>query len=141
MRKTIARLFSRKMRSAVLGLGILTALFLLSLGGASAKATLAGYSESTPASPATIEAESVWLRDAPARPHPLNQDSRNFNPLALPDDEESFTADRTDDNLNSANPIDRPDRFAKTVPVSLSRFEYQKVIPLPIYLFTSALLI
>jgi hypothetical protein len=141
MRKRIAMLSSRKMRVAVLGLGILTALFLLSLGGAPAKATLAGYSESTPASPATIEAESVWLRGAPAQPHPLNQDSRNFNPLALPDDEDNITADQTDENLNPANPIDRPDRFANTKLVSFSLFEYQKVTHLPIYLFVSSLLI
>jgi len=141
MRKRIARLSSRKTRVAVLGLGILTALFLLSLGGASAKAISEGYSTSTHSSPATIEAESVRLRGAPAQPHPLNQDSRNFNPLALPDDEDNITADQTDENLSQANPIDRPDRFARTEPVSLSLFEYQKVVHLPIYLFTSALLI
>ena len=141
MKKRIAVLSSRKMRSAVLGLGMLTALFLLSLGGASAKATLAGYSESTPASPATIEVESSWLRGAPAQPHPLNQDGRNLNPMALPDNEDNITADQTDDNLNPANSIDRPDRFAQTQPVSFSLFEYQKVTHLPIYLFASSLLI
>ena len=138
MRKRIAMLPSKKMRVAALGLGILTAIFLLSLGGTMAKATSEGYSVSIPA---TIEAESVWLRGAPPQPHPLDQAARNLNPLALPDDEESLTADQTDDNLNSANPIDRPDRFAQTEPVSFSLFEYQKVTHLPLYLFTSSLLI
>jgi|GEM_PF-6463754 len=141
MKIRIAMLSFRKMRVIALGLGILTALFLLSLGGAPAKATFAGYSESTPSAPATIEAKSVWLRGAPAQSHPLSQDGPNFNPLALPDDEDNITADQTDDNLNPANPIDRPDRFAKTEPVSFSLFEYQEVTHLPIYLLTSSLLI